>query len=209
MEKKSVFLVVFIFLLVPGILSGCNSSQIDINSASKSELDEIINVGPKRAEKIISQRENISFDSLDKLTRVNGIGDTYLEEIKKEGLACVETSSGQKGNSDNEESDNKSYGNNPDEVKTIKIESEEKQESGSDQDDEPEIIKLSNSDPGNEEKNSKKSQDPKVIKNPDSFNFQENKSGYANYGLIAVTLIVIGSMLIKYRKNRYKNEFRG
>lgn len=78
-----VFLLVFAFSFVSG---ACSEGQIDINSASLDELDEIIWVGPATAEKIISERP---FDSVNDLTRVYGIGDSKLENITEEGLACV------------------------------------------------------------------------------------------------------------------------
>ncbi|QKS72551.1 MBL fold metallo-hydrolase [Paenalkalicoccus suaedae] len=66
--------------------SGC----IDINSASFDELQGIIHIGPERAEELISLRP---FNSVDDLTRVNGIAAGRLGDIVAEGAACAGGSS--------------------------------------------------------------------------------------------------------------------
>lgn len=60
---------------------------VDINSASKTELDEIVWVGPATADKIVNARP---FGSVDDLIKVSGIGEIKLGDIKEQGLACVE-----------------------------------------------------------------------------------------------------------------------
>ncbi|GGK36497.1 hypothetical protein GCM10010965_31800 [Caldalkalibacillus thermarum] len=59
---------------------------IDINSASFEELQQIVHIGPERAQQIIELRP---FYSLDDLLRVDGIGPSRLQDIKDQGLACV------------------------------------------------------------------------------------------------------------------------
>jgi hypothetical protein len=68
------------------MLSFVSSSCIDINSASLSELDKIIWVGPATAQKIIDARP---FDDVNDLDKVSGIGDAKIADIEEEGLACV------------------------------------------------------------------------------------------------------------------------
>jgi DNA uptake protein ComE-like DNA-binding protein len=51
------------------------------------ELQEIIHIGPVRAQEIIRLRP---FHSVDELIKVSGIGLVRLEDIKKEGKACVD-----------------------------------------------------------------------------------------------------------------------
>jgi len=83
-------LVVFLMsFLLTNISASCKEGQIDINTASAEKLDEIVQIGTSRAEQIIALRP---FDSVDDLVRVSGInGDgKRLEEIKTQGLACVE-----------------------------------------------------------------------------------------------------------------------
>ena len=74
--------------LVPAASEGCGEGQIDINTASKEELDRIINIGPVRAAEIIQLRP---FSSVDDLIRVRGIGPQRLDDIKAQGLACVQS----------------------------------------------------------------------------------------------------------------------
>lgn len=66
--------------------SGCSSGQVDINSAGSADLQSIHQIGPERAEQIVSLRP---FSSVDGLTRVSGIGPAHLDAIKDQGLACV------------------------------------------------------------------------------------------------------------------------
>jgi hypothetical protein len=85
MKIKILFLLIFIFAFV-NISAQCNSSQVDINSASAKQLDGIIHVGPATAQKIIDARQ---FNSLDELVNISGISEGYLEDIKQQGLACI------------------------------------------------------------------------------------------------------------------------
>jgi hypothetical protein len=83
---KEIFSLVVTLFLIGFISSTCNESQIDINSANASELDKIINVGPKTAEWIIGNR---TYNSVDELTKIYGIGDIKIAQIKAQGVACV------------------------------------------------------------------------------------------------------------------------
>ncbi|KKP56308.1 MAG: hypothetical protein UR80_C0020G0011 [Parcubacteria group bacterium GW2011_GWB1_35_5] len=64
-------------------------SCIDINTASKEELDEIINIGPATADKIIAYRQITPFTSVGDLINISGIGEVTLSEIIAQGKACV------------------------------------------------------------------------------------------------------------------------
>lgn len=61
--------------------------KININTASYEELQEIVNIGPDRAEEIINKRP---FKTLDELTRISGIGPARLEQIKNQGIAYID-----------------------------------------------------------------------------------------------------------------------
>ena len=63
------------------------NGKININTASLEELQQIIHIGPERAEELISKRP---FSSLDGLTSINGIGAGRLKDIKNEGKAYVQ-----------------------------------------------------------------------------------------------------------------------
>lgn len=64
-----------------------NLEKIDINSASLEDLMKIKYIGPARAQELISLRP---FYSLEELTKIKGINEKALEEIKKQGLAWVD-----------------------------------------------------------------------------------------------------------------------
>ena len=58
--------------------------QVDVNQAGIGELMAIPSVGPKMAEAIVEHRElQGSFDDLDRLQEVSGIGPKKLEQLKK------------------------------------------------------------------------------------------------------------------------------
>jgi DNA uptake protein ComE-like DNA-binding protein len=65
--------------------SGC----VNINVAGFEALQEIIHIGPDRANQIISLRAQRPFSSVDDMTRISGIAAGRLADIKAQGLACV------------------------------------------------------------------------------------------------------------------------
>ncbi len=67
---------------VPSVNSNC----IEVNTASRTDLMKIIHIDEARVDDLISKRP---FRSVDNLTRITGIGAVRLEEIKEQGLACV------------------------------------------------------------------------------------------------------------------------
>jgi DNA uptake protein ComE-like DNA-binding protein len=75
----------------PASSESCLPGQININTASREELQLIRHIGADRADEIISLRSTRKFSSLDGLDAVSGIalGGTRLQQIKDEGLACV------------------------------------------------------------------------------------------------------------------------
>ncbi|MDQ0258060.1 beta-lactamase superfamily II metal-dependent hydrolase [Evansella vedderi] len=62
------------------------STCININSATKEQLTEIVHIGEERADQLMNLRP---FNSVDELTKINGIGSGRLGDIKEQGLACV------------------------------------------------------------------------------------------------------------------------
>ena len=76
--------LIFVLFLTP---SFALAEQININSATLSQLDEIAHIGTKTAQKIIDSRP---YSSIQDLSRVKGIGDgKYLQDIINQGWACV------------------------------------------------------------------------------------------------------------------------
>ncbi len=86
MERKVIIFLVLLFLIV-NVSGSCEKGQIDINSASLEELDELYGIGLIKAEAIMNARP---FDSVEDLIKVNGIGEITLEKIKEQGLACID-----------------------------------------------------------------------------------------------------------------------
>jgi len=81
------FVLIFILVvLISNVSAICEESQIDINNASLEELDQLYSIGPVKAQAIIDTRP---FNSTDDLIIVSGIGKVALENIKNQGLACV------------------------------------------------------------------------------------------------------------------------
>ena len=83
-------LILLVILIIPFVSALCEEDQIDINSASLDELDNIAHVGQKVAGYIKDARP---FNSLDDLVDVSYISENYLIDIKEEGLACVNENS--------------------------------------------------------------------------------------------------------------------
>src|SRR5690625_1021705 len=59
---------------------------IDINTASKEELQEIVHIGEERADEVIHLRP---FDHVEDLDQINGIGPARLDDIIEENIACT------------------------------------------------------------------------------------------------------------------------
>ncbi len=62
---------------------------VDLNSADRSDLERIADIGADRSRQIIEQRLVKPFSSLDDLVRVTGVGPGTIEDIRRQGLACV------------------------------------------------------------------------------------------------------------------------
>jgi len=66
------------------IVSGqTGTSQININTASESQLTELPGIGPAIAERIVRHRQQIGpFKAVEDLKQVKGIGDKIFIKIK-------------------------------------------------------------------------------------------------------------------------------
>lgn len=93
-----------LILLITNISALCNETQIDINAASLEDMMKIVNLG---GQGVVAQRviDNRTFNSLDDLIRVKGIGNVTLTEIKIQGLACVSNEDVKTTSEENESSE--------------------------------------------------------------------------------------------------------
>jgi competence protein ComEA len=77
------FAVVLMVAALAAHAAGAETSQININTASATELTTIKGVGPAKAQSIIEYREkNGAFKTVDDLKLVRGIGDKMLEQLR-------------------------------------------------------------------------------------------------------------------------------
>ena len=65
-----------------------SNQKVNINTATKEELDTLPGIGESTAQKIINyRRENGKFSSIEEIKEVNGIGESKYENIKE--LICI------------------------------------------------------------------------------------------------------------------------
>jgi competence protein ComEA len=78
--KKLVALFAALFAYI-----GLAFAAVNINTATKEQLESLNGVGPVKAQAIIDYRtKNGPFKSLDDLKKVDGIGDATFDKIKKD-----------------------------------------------------------------------------------------------------------------------------
>jgi competence ComEA-like helix-hairpin-helix protein len=179
MANKLLFFVLMVVIFcIPFIMGDCEEGQININTASAEDLDKIIWVGSVTAENIINSRP---FESLDDLTKVSGIGEIKLQDIKEQGLACVE----EEENFDSEEKDEED--NKSVEVVYVKTDSSS---SGSEiEKKNPDVININ----------------PKSI-NTEKDNSKIINSKYALIGFVLFSILIILLSIINIRR-KDRNEF--
>ena len=209
--RKTLFFLFFILAFVLNglysVIAACESGDIDINTATLQELDGLSGIGPVKAQAIMDTRP---FSSLEGLLDVNGIGNSTLDKIKTQGLACIggqEENTTKNTNTQKETSieEEKTIEEQPVKDKEklkedVSINNEETQKVES-------TIKESGSVTGEEIKTIVLSSPiPKDIKS-ESDKEQLNKNKLAIYGLIVFCILLV--VLFTYRKIKdEKNEFR-
>ena len=72
-------------ILLSLLLAAVSAFALDINTASAEEFVKVKGIGEKKAERIISYRnEHGNFNSIDELQNVKGIGKKIVAIIKSE-----------------------------------------------------------------------------------------------------------------------------
>ena len=65
------------------VFSSFAIAAVNINTATKDELDVLPGIGPVKAQAIVDYRKaNGPFKSVDDLKKVNGIGDATFDKLK-------------------------------------------------------------------------------------------------------------------------------
>jgi len=197
--NKKLFLLVFLVssLIIPIISALCDSGQIDINTASLNELDNLYGIGPAKAEGILDYRANQKFNSVDDLIKVKGIGEITLNKIKEQGLACVNVETEEINEKEIIEKNDKEDNNE---------EVEEKEQSN--QNTNNEIIEESKENTEHIKLNTIKL-NPKDIKTEKNSKEEYlEKDNYVIYALLPFCILLGLLFSIKAIKRKQKNEFQ-
>lgn len=200
--KSLVAAFILVILLLTNISAQCNETQININTASVAELDNLTGIGAVYAQRIADARP---FNSVDDLINVSGIGNKTLEKIKEQGLACVDDETG--GNNSSENLQDNSLKNNSNAESENNL--NESNQSANSQ------LKNISSASGNSVASYNSNSTKSINLTPISLTTQTIKSSEnnsistANLALLGVvTLGLMSGVLIWMKNRRRKNEFR-
>jgi len=218
---KKLLLMLFVVFFISSVLGSCEEGQVDINTASVEDLDKIIWVGSTTAENIINSRP---FESLDDLTKVSGIGEIKLQDIKEQGLACVDDAEefdeqDTKDTDNSQDTDTTDYTEEADEFDDEdNKESDENQESKESDNKESSsqtlsrTLKSENQDSSDNKESKIKTKELEIIKlNTNSQTKktldekEKQQDNYARYSFIVFCILL--AILLTLNRKKYKNEF--
>ena len=180
---KILSLLILLFFL-PGVFAMCSEGQIDINTASLAELENLSGIGPVKAQNITDARP---FSSIDDLIRVSGIGNATLNKIKTQGLACVDVEDEEERETQEEEDTEDGLEEDVEETSEEEILEEDGLGSAK---------QLTSAVRGKTVELETINLSPKAIKSEENSSLTENKNG-AFYGLIAFVVLLGILFLIK------------
>lgn len=66
----------------------CAEGQLNLNTASVEELQEVNGIGAVLAQRIVDYRDEQAFETVEEITEVKGIGEKTAEKIQND--LCVE-----------------------------------------------------------------------------------------------------------------------
>jgi len=167
------------------ISAKCQEGQININTASAEELDLIKWIGEATAQEIITYRQDTMFKSVDDLINIYGIGESKLNDIKEQGLACVDV-------------------NTADRINTEKIDSSLNKTN----------YEINYSIVKNQKNENELEKTEKIILKPNPKNIKSNSiikrlTSNTLYSLGLFSIIIMFLLVLRFNKLRkYKNEFR-
>lgn len=81
---RCLFTKVIIAIVSVVLINGIACAAVDINTASKTELENVKGFGPVKAQAIIDYRQKHGrFKSIDELDKVSGIGPGTISKVRK------------------------------------------------------------------------------------------------------------------------------
>ena len=87
-KVKSLIVVLVVAVCLPLSAMAAGGGVVNINTATKVELQSVKGIGPKMAEKIVKYRElHGKFKQVDDLCNIHGIGDKTVARMSSQ--ICV------------------------------------------------------------------------------------------------------------------------